>query len=261
MSVRLALIATLAFGCHPQEDRAPATPGPPGGSQGGTTPGDGDGDGDGDGGVDEVQLIRGRLCHVADLRFFETCTPSDLSGIDVGIRGRPTSVVRTGARGEFAIEDPGGPVILEVGFDTPGIRDSIIELPAPPDGERLPVQVPTVFFSEWAELVDGLGVIEEAGTASIAINARQNGVPVPGVDVLGPPTSLPPFFDAGSPLEWSQLGLTGTGGAALMFSVNEIDVAPIGLIGPTGDTLDLSPPVVEGALTFATGDFAERTSP
>lgn len=253
---RLALaLPVLVLGCTlGEDDRAPALPGP-GGSQGGTGGGEeGGGDGDGDAGV---ARIRGNLCRITDLRFFETCTPGDLSGIDVALLGAPETAVLTDRFGAFSLPDPGDPVTLIVGTGSPDIRNSLFDVPPIRDGTRGSVFVPTVVLRDWLSLVDSLGVVEPFGTSTVAVFARERGLPLSGVDVIGPAVSQPPFFDAGSALDWSQLGLTGDGGAALIFGINEIGAGttPITMIDASGRTINLRAPVADGALGFSVGRF------
>jgi hypothetical protein len=108
---------------------------------------------------------------------------------------------------------------------------------------------------DYADLLDLLLVLEPDGTGSIAAYARDGGAAVPGVEVVPPPGSQAPFYDAGSALEWSQLGVTGAGGAALIFSVNDEDRAALSLVDSLGASVELEPPVEDGALTFAVGRF------
>lgn len=244
------LVIPLAIGCNlDKEQRHPDRPGPgggPGGNEPDQPPDAGGPDLDGG-----AALITGSLCRLVDLRFFEQCTPTDLSLIDIGVRGSSATTV-TDAAGTFAIADPGGDLILEIGFDTPDIRDAVIELSRPIAG---PVQVPVVLQADWDVLVDALQAVEPGGTGTLAVYARDGGVPVSGVEVVPPGGSLEAFYDAGSALEWSQLGLTGIGGAALIFSVNDIGRADVSLIDPLGPVIDLSPPVSEDALTFAVAEL------
>jgi hypothetical protein len=245
---RLTLTVSLAWatGCARDLDRARDRGGGTGG--GGNQPGNGRDAGD-DGASGSA--ISGTLCRLTDLRFFEVCARTDLSGIDVGIRGSAATAL-TDSDGAFSIDAPAsGPIVLEVGFATPDIKNVVYEVAA----GSLVATVPVVLQADYAELLDALLVFEPDGTGSMAVYARDGASAVTDVEVIGPPGSQAPFYDAGSALEWSQLGLTGVGGAALIFAVGDEDRAALSMIDSENASVDLDPPIEDGALTFAVGRF------
>lgn len=249
MAARLVFAVLLgAAGCvqtidHPEGTGAGGT----GGSGGG-----GGGGGGADAGVDAAAgQLSGTLCRLTDLRFFDVCTATDLSAIDVAVRGS-SATAQTAADGSFVIDRPAsGPIVIEVGFDTADVKASLFEVAADADQ----VSVPVVLQADYDALLDALLVVEPDGTGSIAVYARDGDAPIAGVEVVPPSGSQAPFYDAGSALEWSQLGLTGAGGAALIFSVNDDGGAALSLVDPNNVSIDLTPPVTEAALSFAVGQF------
>lgn len=246
MIARLAFAAALATACV---DNTPRPPGSGAGGGGGGNQPNVQRDAGADGGFDAQ--ITGSLCRLTDLRFVEACSRVDLSGIDIGIRGSSATAL-TDADGNFAIDAPGGPsAILEVGFNTDDVKSSIFEITAPATG----VLVPMVLLSDYLALIEFLLVFEPDGTGSMAIYARDGPAAVADVEVVPPAGSQPPLYDAGSAFEWSQLGLTGLGGAALIFAVSDEDRVAVSLVDSVGSSVELTPPIEDGALTFAIGRF------
>jgi hypothetical protein len=217
----------------------------PSGGGGGGGSGSG-GSGDGDGGVgDGGGAAGGRLCAAIDLRDPLDCPAVDLGGIDVTAQG---DTATTDDDGAFDLDLAGG-ALLVVGAATADVRDSLafVDSWRGDDG----VRVPTVTQDDWNQLVLDLDVVEPDGSATILLYISDDGDPVSGAEVLTPDgSSVAPFYDDG-PGAWTQAGLTGSFGAALLFDVPTASAVVDLTVVVDGQLYAGSAPVEDGRLTFA----------
>jgi hypothetical protein len=237
------LLAVLAFGCE-ADDRGPGSPG--GGGNGGG--GDGDRDAGGDG-VKETP-ITGSVCQIVDFRAPDNCANVNLSGVEIAARDGGTATAS--ADGTFSLARPSASTaILEI--TGAAHRRSIVEIPLP-DGGAGDVALPLVSTATMDELLAALEVIEPDGTGTLAIYVREDGDPQRGAEIIPPEGAFAPFYDAGGPLDWDQLGATGAAGAALVFGTTAPGDATFTVI--TGsEIVDLTAPVLEAAVTFVVVDL------
>lgn len=253
-AMRTALAVTLLFlagGCGDTE-RAPALPG---GGNGGGGAGNNPDAAPGDDGASDA-LITGSICLIEDVRLPGACSGGATGGIDVAVRGLSGSVLTT-AGGAFALDSPGGAsAVLEVGFGTAGVRNTVVEIPLA-SGGATGVLVPVVSVADWDALLTSLQTFEPDGTGTFAIYVRDGSAPVVGAQIEPPPGADLPFYDNGAALEWSQIGLTGNAGAALVFDVNDsFGVEDFTVIGPDSAPVVVTDvQVVDTGITFVSVDI------
>ena len=215
MNLCLALVLGLglALGCDGDSDRPPNRPG--GAGTGGAMPGP-----DGSVGIDSgfANVITGLVCPVLDLRFPTSCDPlQDPAGIDV-LDLSSQAVGLADSSGAFSVSsnDPANATLVVAGEDATR-RPSVLSTAL--FGGSATVVAPVMLLDDHDQLTASLGVIEPNDTASIALYAQENGVPVPGVNVVAPAGSINTFYDADDPTVWDPIGPTQTRGAVLMFGV------------------------------------------
>jgi|GEM_PF-2448554 len=219
MLSRLAIVfaITALAGCDTGHN--PSNPGGGGGGGGGGADAAVSHD---DGGADAgAGTLNGVICLVLDPRTPLACPSQDGSGATLDLSGLTVAEVdgattTTGADGSFSLatNNSDSALLVVSGSD---VRDTAIRVNVGAGSYTLPVFDATT----WDTLDSTLAIAEPATYGSAAVYITDSGVPATGAEVVQPAgANYAPFYDGSAgPYDWSLNGLTGSYGAAMLFSI------------------------------------------
>lgn len=255
----LMLVGLVAlFGCD--EHNPPAPPGgiiPPGSGGADGSPGSADA------AVNDARVsgatITGFICLVVDPRNALECPtetalgdPLDLSGITIAeVGGTASTTSQDDGSFSLNVTDPDSVLLL---VTHASLRATAMRVAV--TGPITDILLPSMELGAWTNLVNTLGVLEAANHGAAAVYVFElvglEIEPVIGAEVIQPAGSTyAPFYDRTTAYDWTQNGLTGDLGAAMLFGVPvPSNQTSFSVIGPGGSpNLDNLPLDIRDATT------------
>lgn len=244
--MRLAVVLlALALGGCTDDDHLPPGPGGAGGGGGGggVTPDAGEV-------PDDEVAITGTACLVLDLRFPGACPGLGLGQFTIG-EWPDGPFTEVPASGDFTFTVDRA---LETVIGTQGDQTEPVLVPVPIDTDGASdVLVPAIDSGYWTDLLTVLGVTLPDGTGAIVLYLIEDGAPAIGAQVLAPDgTAFAPFYDAGGPFEWTQAGLSGIDGVALIIGSPVLGPqTTVTVLSADLDQVVVDLPIADGQITTA----------